>query len=151
VQTAEHELREALERQKRTFDLAMTASQMGTWRYTLADNICVYDENAQRLYGLTEARFLHYDEGARARFHPDDIELMWSRVSTALDPLSDGRYEADYRVKQLDGSWRWVSAWGLVEFEGDGPKESQWHLPAPVGTLLSGNKPRSSNASFSMS
>jgi PAS domain-containing protein len=53
VQTAEHELREALERQKRTFDLAMTASQMGTWRYTLADNICVYDENAQRLYGLT--------------------------------------------------------------------------------------------------
>jgi len=37
------ELRQAFERQKRTFDLAMTASQMGTWRYTLADNICVYD------------------------------------------------------------------------------------------------------------
>ena len=26
----------------------------------------------------------------------------------------------EYRVKQLDGSWRWLSAWGLVEFEGDG-------------------------------
>jgi two-component sensor histidine kinase len=23
-------------------------------------------------------------------------------------------------VKQLDGSWRWLSAWGLVEFEGQG-------------------------------
>src|SRR5262249_16929070 len=31
-----------------------------------------------------------------------------------------GRYEVEYRVKQLDGSWRWLSAWGLVEFEGQG-------------------------------
>ena len=84
--TDEHELLQTLERQKRTFDLAMTASQMGTWRYTLADNICVYDENAQRLYGLTEARFLHDDEGVKSKFHPDDLELMWSRVSAALDP-----------------------------------------------------------------
>ncbi|HXB52342.1 MAG TPA: sensor histidine kinase, partial [Rhizomicrobium sp.] len=26
----------------------------------------------------------------------------------------------EYRVKQLDGSWRWLSAWGVVEFEGEG-------------------------------
>jgi two-component sensor histidine kinase/PAS domain-containing protein len=118
----ERELRQTLERQKRTFDLAMTASQMGTWRYTLADNICVYDENAQRLYGLTEARFLHNEEGVKFKFHSDDLELMWSRVAEALDPRSDGRYDVDYRVRQLDGSWRWLSAWGLVEFEGDGPE-----------------------------
>jgi PAS domain S-box-containing protein len=116
----EQELRRSLERQKRTFDLAMLASDMGTWRYTLADNICDYDENAQRLYGLTEARFLHDDEGVKAKFHPDDLELIWSRVAQALDPEGDGRYSVEYRVKQIDGSWRWLSAWGLVEFEGDG-------------------------------
>ena len=116
-----HELRQLLERQKRTFDLAMVASQMGTWRYTLADNVCLYDENAQRLYGLSEARFLHDDEGVKAKFHPDDLELMWTRVAAALDPQGDGRYDVEYRVKQLDGGWRWLSAWGLVEFEGDGP------------------------------
>jgi PAS domain S-box-containing protein len=114
------DLREQLERQKRNFDLAMAASKMGTWRYTIADNICIYDENAQRLYGLTEARFLHDDEGVKAKFHPDDMELMWSRVAKALDPLGDGRYDVEYRVKQRDGSWRWLSAWGLVEFEGEG-------------------------------
>jgi len=118
--TGEHELRLTLERQKRTFDLAMRASRMGTWRYTLADNICVYDENAQRLYGLTEARFLHDEAGVKSKFHADDLDLMWSRVAEALDPRSDGRYDVEYRVKQLDGSWRWLSAWGLVEFEGDG-------------------------------
>ena len=120
--TDERELRQTLERQKRTFDLAMTASQMGTWRYTLADNICVYDENAQALYGLSEARLLHDEEGVRFKFHPDDIELMWSRMGKALDPRGDGRYDVEYRVRQLDGSWRWLSGWGLVEFEGDGPE-----------------------------
>jgi PAS domain S-box-containing protein len=120
-ETAEvQRLRSELARQKRAFDFAMTASDMGTWRYTLADNICVYDENAQRLYGLTEARFRHDDEGVKSKFHPDDLELMWGRVAKALDPESDGRYDVEYRVKQLDGSWRWLSAWGLVEFEGEG-------------------------------
>jgi PAS domain S-box-containing protein len=120
VGTDQRELLQTLERQKRTFDLAMIASNMGTWRYTLGDNVCVYDENAQRLYGLTEARFLHDEKGVKAKIHPDDLELMWSRVTKALDPRSDGRYDVEYRVKQLDGSWRWLSAWGLVEFEGNG-------------------------------
>jgi two-component sensor histidine kinase len=47
---------------------------------------------------------------------------MWARVAKALDPLGDGRYEVEYRVKQLDESWKWLSAWGLVEFEGQGPE-----------------------------
>ncbi|HEY1425435.1 MAG TPA: HWE histidine kinase domain-containing protein [Caulobacteraceae bacterium] len=118
--TVEYEMRVAMERQQHTFDLAMVASKMGTWRYTIADNICIYDENAQGLYGLTEARFLHDDEGVKAKFHPDDMDLMWARVARALDPAGDGRYEVEYRVKQPDGAWRWLSAWGLVEFEGDG-------------------------------
>jgi two-component sensor histidine kinase len=124
VLTDHHELRRSLECQKRMFDLAMVASDMGTWRYTLADNICVYDENARRLYGLTEAAFLHDEEGVKAKFHADDMELMWSRVAKALDPGGDGRYDVEYRVRQLDGSWRWLSAWGLVEFEGDGPERT---------------------------
>ncbi len=118
--TSEHDMRRTLERQQHTFDLAMIASKMGTWRYTMADNICVYDDNAQRLYGLTEARFLHDEDGVKAKFHPDDMDEMWARVAKAVDPEGDGRYEVEYRVKQTDGSWRWLSAWGLVEFEGRG-------------------------------
>ncbi|MGH2927952.1 MAG: PAS domain-containing protein, partial [Solirubrobacteraceae bacterium] len=118
--TREFEQRRMLERQQKTLDLAMVASSMGAWRYTMADNICVYDENAQRLYGLTEARFLHDEAGVKDKFHPDDMELMWSRVAKACDPEGDGRYDVEYRVRQLDGGWRWLSAWGQVEFEGEG-------------------------------
>jgi PAS domain S-box-containing protein len=74
--TQEHQMRLALERQQRTFNLAMVASKMGTWRYTLADNVCIYDKNAQQLYGLTEERFLHDEDGVKDKFHVDDMDLM---------------------------------------------------------------------------
>jgi two-component sensor histidine kinase len=48
------------------------------------------------------------------------MDRMWACVAQALDPEGDGRYEVDYRVRQPDGSWRWLSAWGLTEFEGQG-------------------------------
>jgi two-component sensor histidine kinase len=118
--TRDYEQREMLERRQKSFDLAMTASKMGTWRYTMADNICVYDDNAQALYGLTEARFLHDADGAKGKFHADDMDLMWSRVAKAIDPNGDGLYDVEYRVRQPDGSWKWLSAWGYVEFEGEG-------------------------------
>ena len=76
--------------------------------------------SAQRLYGLAEGRFIHDEQGVKSKFHPDDMDRMWSRVTQALDPEGDGRYEVEYRVKQPDASWRWLSAWGLVEFEGQG-------------------------------
>jgi two-component sensor histidine kinase/PAS domain-containing protein len=118
--TREHETRLTLARHQRNFDHAMVASKMGTWRYTFADNICVYDENAQRLYGLTEARFVHDEAGVQDKFHPADVARMWDCVAGALQPGGNGQYEVEYRVRQLDGSWRWLSAWGLVEFEGRG-------------------------------
>ena len=127
--TQEHDARMAMKHQQRTFDLAMVASKMGTWRYTIADNVCVYDDNAQQLYGLTEARFLHDAEGVKAKFHADDMDPMWARVAKALDPEGDGRYEVEYRVKQQDGSWRWLSAWGVVEFEGEGAARNPVAIP----------------------
>lgn len=140
------ELRQLLERQKRTFDLAMTASQMGTWRYTLADNICDYDENAQRLYGLTEARFLHDEAGVKSKFHPDDLDAMWSRVSKALDPQGDGRYDVEYRVKQLDGSGDGSARGVSSSSKATAPRESRWRSPGRAETSPSGNRPRNCSA-----
>jgi two-component sensor histidine kinase/PAS domain-containing protein len=118
---ARHDSEAIMARQRRTLDLAMEAAQMGAWRYTLADNICMYDERAQKLYGLADSRFLQDEDGVKRLIHPDDLGMMWTAVSIAADPLGEGRYEVEYRVRQQDGSWRWVSAWGLAEFEGVGP------------------------------
>jgi two-component sensor histidine kinase len=100
--TDEHDLRRELERQKRNFDLAMKASDMGTWRYTLADNTVVFDENAQRLYGVTEARFLHTEEGVKSMIHPD---AGYSPRHRLADPagcaLPSAREALDRRIRSM--------------------------------------------------
>ena len=118
LERSEYEV--AMARQRRTLDLAMEAATMGAWRYTVADNICMYDDRAQRLYGLTDGRFLHDSAGVQRMIHPEDQARMWAAVGVAVDPSGEGRYDVEYRVRQLDGSWRWLSAWGIVEFEGTG-------------------------------
>jgi len=115
-----HESEAIMARQRRTLDLAMEAAEMGAWRYTVADNICMYDERAQVLYGLSDGRFLHDEENVKRLFHPDDLAPMWSAVAVAVDPRGEGRYDVEYRVPKPGGGWRWLSAWGIVEFEGEG-------------------------------
>ncbi len=113
---AEHTLRQS----EKKLRLAMEAAEMGTWTYTFADQVCEFGENAQRLYGLPQAKFHHDEQGARSLFHPDDIPAMWQAVEQAGDPQGPGRYHTHYRVRRSEGGWRWLSVWGQVEFEGEG-------------------------------
>ena len=113
---------EVAQRAYDVLDVAFEAADMGTWQYTFADNICEYDARARRLYGLQNARFLHDEPGARRLFHPGDIPAMWQAVQAARDPEGDGRYIAEYRVRRPEGGWRWLNAWGIVEFAGTGDR-----------------------------
>ncbi len=100
--------------------MALEAASMGTWRYHLKDHLWEVDSKAQELYGLEAPAVQHDEEGVRRVLHPDDVPAMWLSVQRAADPHGDGKYFAEYRVKVLGGSWRWLSIWGLMEFEGDG-------------------------------
>ncbi|MBE0597023.1 MAG: response regulator [Desulfuromonadales bacterium] len=51
--------------------------------------------------------------------HPEDRDRLRSTVLQALDPTSDGRYEADYRVLWPDGSLHWIYARGQAHFIGE--------------------------------
>jgi PAS domain S-box-containing protein len=117
----------AREQERRLIDIALDAAEMGTWRYCYADNICDYNRQAQRLYGLMDGRFLHDEAGVQRLIHPDDIPTMWRAVKAAEE---SGRYTTEYRVRRPEGGWRWLSAWGLVDYEGEGAER---HPVAIIG------------------
>jgi PAS domain S-box-containing protein len=50
--------------------------------------------------------------------HPDDRPLVERLVDQALG--RGGPYRAEYRVRQADGSWRWIEANGQVALDGVG-------------------------------
>lgn len=108
---------EAREQQQRVLHCVIEAADMGTWRYSFADEICEYSPRAQELYGVGERRWLHNERGVTSIFHPDDVAPMWRKVEEACDPNGNGRYGIEYRVRKPGGGWRWLSARAVVEYE----------------------------------
>ena len=110
----------SLEEQRRLLDTALNAAEMGTWRYSFATQMCEFNHQAQALYAVNSSLFHHDEEGVRRILHPDDIPIMWEALRAACDPSGDGRYNVRYRVRRRDGGWRWLSVWGLTDFDGEG-------------------------------
>ena len=100
--------------------VALSAAELGTWTYRFADGYWELDARACAMYQTGSAACVHDETLMRRIMHEDDIPVMWKAVRKATDPLGDGRYQCEYRVRQPDGHWRWLSAWAQVEFEGDG-------------------------------
>ncbi len=109
---AEYTLRQSEEKLR----IALDAAEMGTWIYTFDSQMCEYDERAQRLYGLSGPLFHHDEQGVRGIVHPDDVKNMWQAVQHACHDTSAGRYQAEYRIRRLEGGWRWLGVWGQIEF-----------------------------------
>jgi PAS domain S-box-containing protein len=115
-----HDVQAGIARGQRLLDRALEAADMCTWQYDPRDNMCEFSPRAQQLYGLPAGRFLHDEASVRDLIHPDDIPVMWEAVGRAIDPAGDGRYGVEYRVRRPEGGWRWLSVWGLADFEGEG-------------------------------
>jgi PAS domain S-box-containing protein len=105
---SEHKLRIALE-----------AAQLGAWVYNFEDDTLELDEQAQRLYRTTAPVIIHEDL-VQTFLHPDDIRPMRAHLAEISQPGSRGHYQIEYRILQPDGSYCWLNAWGLVQFEGEG-------------------------------
>jgi signal transduction histidine kinase/CheY-like chemotaxis protein len=104
----------------RVLDEALDAAEMGRWRYEFSDYSCYLSPRAQELYDVYQPYFTRDDEAVRRIVHPDDREAVNAALRLACAPTSDGRYRAEYRVRRPDNGWRWLSVWGLTQFEGEG-------------------------------
>ncbi|MUG95558.1 PAS domain-containing protein [Scytonema sp. UIC 10036] len=113
---AEVALRESEER----IQLAIKVARLGTWRYDIDTNLVELDERMREIWGEPKDAVTIPLPRVMERIHPDDRTRLSTAIATALDPALSGNYEIDYRIAWDDGSERWVSANGQVQFEGDG-------------------------------
>jgi len=107
---------QALREQDRRLSVALQAAQLGSWTYSFETHQITFDERADELYGASK-QTINHDELVETNFHPDDQQAMWSALERAGNPNGDGLYTANYRIRQPDGSWCWLRAWGKTEFE----------------------------------
>ena len=52
--------------------------------------------------------------------HPEDLPELLTKVEAALNPADPQPYETEIRINRPDGKMRWVEAYGIVAFDGEG-------------------------------
>ena len=105
---------EALRRSEERFSLAIAGSSDGIWDWDILTGEMFFSERAQVLNGLEPGLAVRQRSEWRTmwKLHPDDVESQ----SRAIDDYVAGRapdYDGEWRVRQLDGSYRWVHGRGL--------------------------------------
>jgi PAS domain S-box-containing protein len=92
--------------------LAVRASKVGLWDWDLQTGAVTYSPEWKEQLGYAAGEIGTALSEWENRLHPEDRAAVLERVRRALDGASG--YEAEYRVRHKDGSWRWMHARGEV-------------------------------------
>ncbi|GGX08423.1 PAS domain-containing hybrid sensor histidine kinase/response regulator [Undibacterium macrobrachii] len=118
--TTKQEQQRALSAARDQMVLAAEVAQLGVWTWDVATNALSWNQQMYRMYDYDEEQIgshLRYEHW-RSRVHPDDIADAESQLHGAVEGRC--RYTPIFRVKQADGSYRFVQAGAYVERDKDG-------------------------------
>ncbi|MGV3618818.1 MAG: PAS domain S-box protein [Fimbriimonas sp.] len=111
----EQALRESQER----YELCVSGQNDGIWDYTPADGRAFYSPRWYTMLGYEPGELANEIGLFRTLLHPEDLP----RVDQAMKDYVDRRrrtYELEVRVRQKDGTYRWILTRGAGRFGPDG-------------------------------
>ncbi|MDH6629621.1 PAS domain S-box-containing protein [Streptomyces sp. LBL] len=97
---------------------ALKEVQVGSWDWNIRTGDLIWDEAALELYGTRPADFTGKIENWMRIVHPDDLAPTLAAAQQAI--LDHTVYEAEYRVRRLDGTWGWTQARGRATYDEQG-------------------------------
>ncbi len=122
-QDIDHQRRseEALRESQQRLDLAVRGGQLGLWDYNMVTGKGFVNERWRELLGFADRNLKPDIDYWKNRLHPDDRE----RVLAAFQDHLEGRsrfFTAEYRLKQTEDRWIWVTDSGQVTKRTDNGK-----------------------------
>nr|WP_307733012.1 ATP-binding protein [Massilia agri] len=95
------------------------AAELGVWNWDVRSDRVSGDARMASMFGIDPALPEGCPVGAYfAAFHPDDVAPTRAVLAQAL--VRGGLYDATFRVRRVEGGWRWVIARGQVEHDAHG-------------------------------
>ncbi|MBC1221346.1 PAS domain S-box protein [Nostoc sp. UCD121] len=111
---------EALRENEDRLRMAITSAQLGTWDWNLITGELKWDTGCKAMFGLSpdgESSIELFFEG----LHPDDRDRLQEIVQAALNPVSGGFYDTEYRTIGIeDKAERWLRAKGQAYYDAMG-------------------------------
>ncbi|KMS73615.1 protein phosphatase [Streptomyces viridochromogenes] len=114
---------------------ALKEVSVGSWDWNIQTGELLWDEAALELYGTRPEEYIGLVENWMRCVHPDDLAPTLALVDRAI--LEHGVFEAEYRVRKLDGSWGWTQARGRATYDHNGEPHRM------IGVGWDSNEPRS--------
>ncbi|MET7476640.1 SpoIIE family protein phosphatase [Streptomyces sp. NPDC005648] len=97
---------------------ALKEVRVGSWDWDIRSGELIWDEAALELYGTRPADYTGRIEDWMRIVHPDDLAPT---LAAAQQAILDGTvYEAEYRVRRLDGTFGWTQARGRATYDDRG-------------------------------
>jgi diguanylate cyclase (GGDEF)-like protein/PAS domain S-box-containing protein len=112
----EVQLRETSQRLK----IALDASKIGVWEFSLFDEHIVWDERMKDLYGLPPGETESYAFW-KASVHPEDLPCVEADLERAVRDSTP--YAAQFRIVRSDGETRHIREMGSIETARDGHRK----------------------------
>ncbi|MCD7443165.1 SpoIIE family protein phosphatase [Streptomyces lincolnensis] len=97
---------------------ALKEVEVGSWDWNIRTGDLIWDEAALALYGTRPADFTGKIENWMRIVHPDDLAPTLAAAQRAI--LDHSVYEAEYRVRRLDGTYGWTRARGRATYDEHG-------------------------------
>ena len=111
---------EVLRFERERLDLALTGGELGTWDWNIQTGEEIWDSRWASLLGEQLADLDPHIYTFTNRVHPEDISDVQTRAQNHFDGLTPV-FEAEFRVLQKTGEWRWVQSRGrLMQRDEDG-------------------------------
>jgi two-component sensor histidine kinase/CheY-like chemotaxis protein len=86
-------------------NLAIAAGKMGSWDWDWVNGDWMWDEGQFHIFGVDPQTFAVTPANVQALLHPDDIDEL--RNAMAQFAKGAKSYEAEFRIRRLDGEVRW--------------------------------------------
>jgi PAS domain S-box-containing protein len=85
----------------------MDATSDGLWDWNIPNNTIFYSPGYFRILGYEPDKFENKIDFWKELIHPDDIQLALSSNENCLNNVTQN-INVEYRMKAMDGSWRWI-------------------------------------------
>jgi PAS domain S-box-containing protein len=95
--------------------LALASAQIGIWDWDLVTGLIRWNQEHERLFGLSAGSFDGTYETFDRYVHPDDRESVQQAVQQAIQEHTS--YHCEYRIIWPDGSLHWVEGRGNAIYD----------------------------------
>lgn len=109
----------ALREESRRLEMALTASQAGTWALTIGSNTSVWDKRSRLLFGFEEDASVSYED-ALSRLHPSHKDVFLDKLQQATLPGGGDLWSHEFRILHPTLGERWIAGIGSIERDESG-------------------------------